>query len=387
MIFFLSLALVGLILWSLSEQFRLPLIPVLLGAGALGSSLGLQLGAAQPPLLWLAGLSLWLVFMDGGGVLARTPIEDVRGTVTHLASIGPKLGWLLYSFLAQWILGVEATYSFALGALLMIGAPYALDALVYRMGGSESCQRILLWETHLVSLFGAAWAALVYSCLQAGESHPSIWVTIQVTLWVAVVGLGLGSLAAALVRQCARIPGPLAQPIYLSLALICFACAHQVAGGAGGVAAACCGYWLSRFPLAESHQGLGEQLKLWGLSLLVMLQGMVLVHTPGLTEDWPRKLLYALVLVLVARPLLVAIACRHARLSPRDRFTLSLMHPRGALTLATAAVLFSGLGGDRDHLLSIVYYVVLVSNLLPLVLMPWARRLSAELPEAPTVPA
>ncbi|MBN9415405.1 hypothetical protein ABS71_19905 [bacterium SCN 62-11] len=382
MIFFLSLALVGLLVWSLAERFKLPLIPMLLGIGALLSYTGLQAwGEHQPPLLWLAGLALWLVFMDSGGTLGRTPIEDVRGTVAHLSSIGPKLGWLLYSFLAQWMLGVEATHSFALGALLMIGAPYALDSLVYRLGGSDACRRILVWETNLVSLFGAAWAALVYSCLLAGESHPSIVTTIKVTVWVALVGLAFGSLAAGLVRLCARIPGQLSQPITLSAALLCFAAAHQVAGGGGVVAAACCGYWMARYPLTFPQHGLSEQLKLWGLCLLMTLQGFVLAATPGILDQWPRKLGYALVLVFVARPLLVAIACRHAKLSPRDRFALSVTHPRGALTLATAAVLLSGIQNDGYHLLSVVYYVVLVSNLAPLLLIPFVSRLSTEQPQ------
>lgn len=383
MILYLGLGLCGLVLWSLSENFHLPLILMLLGCGAVLARLGIVPVEQQTPMLWLAGISLWLVFLEGGGSLARNPIDDIRGPVGHLSSVGPKLGWLLYSFLAQWILGVETTLSFALGALLMIGAPYALESLVYRLGGSDSCRRILVWETNLVSLFGAAWSALLYSCLRSGQSHPSLWETIKVTLWVALVGALLGSLAAALVRLCVRVPGPVSQPLHLSLALICFCVGYKVAGGAGVVAAACCGYWLSRYPLEKSQLGLGEQLKVWGLSLLIVLQGLLLAQTPGITDQWQRKLAYALVMVLVARPLLVAFACRHAKLSPRDRFALSLIYPRGALTLASAAVLLSGLGDDRDHLLSIVYYVVVVSNLAPMLLMPLAARLSSEIPADP----
>lgn len=373
-------------LWSFSEHFRLPLIPLLLLAGAAVAQVHLQPLGQQSALVWLAGLMLWLVFLDGGSSLGRNSIDDVRGTVAHLASVGPKLGWLLNSFLAQWIVGVEASYSFALGAVLMIGAPYALETLVLRLGGSDSCRRILLWETNLVGLFGAAWAALVATCLLAGEGHPGLGLTIKVTLWVALVGLALGALVMALMRLCARIPGQISQPIRLTLAFLCFALGHQVAGGAGVVAAACCGYWTARYPLSDSDAGLSDQLKVWGLSLLIMLQGALLSSTPGITDGWQRKLAYAFVLVLVARPLLVWVACRHARLSPRDRFTLSLVQPRGALTLATASVLLAGLGEDRVHLLSTVYYVVLVSNLVPVFLLPWAARLSSEKPESGQLP-
>ena len=370
------LTLCGLLLWSLSENFRLPTIPLLLATGAVFAYNGFVPDAPQRALVWLAGTALWLVFMHGGDSLGRNSIDDVRGVVAHLSSLGPKLGWLLYSFLAQWILGVEAGHSFALGAILMIGAPYALEALVFRLGSSDACRRILIWETNLVGLFGAAWAALVATCLQEGQGHPSLMVTVKVTLWVALVGLALGCLAVLLMRLCARIPGHAAQPIRLTLAFLTFGLGHQVAGGAGVVAAACCGYWLARYPLADKDTDLGEQLKTWALSLLILLQGILISSTPGIFDDWQRKLAFALALVLVARPLLVAIACRHAKLSPRDRFTLSLVHPRGALTLATASVLLSSLGGNSSHLLSAVYYVVLVSNLVPVILIPVAARLS-----------
>ena len=375
--FFLALALSGMLLWSLSDRLRLPTIVVLLAWGSLLDFWGILANSPLPVLL--APLSMWLVFLEGGSWLGRTPIEDVRSTVTHLASVGPKLGWLIYAFLAQWILKLEATESLLLGAILMIGAPYALESLLARIQASDSCRRILLWESHLVSLFGAAWAGLVYSCLLSHQGHPKLVVTIKVTLWVAVVGLALGWLAYSIQLLSRRISGPISEPIGLSACLLCFSLGMQIAPGSGMMAAAACGYLLTRRPVTDQQSALGDQVRLWVLGLLIVLQGGWLHASAEFWTDWPRRVVFALAVVGVARPLLVAIACRHAHLTRRERLCLSLVNPRGALALAVTSSLLLGLGEAREHLLGIVYWVVLVSNLLPLLLLFFKNSPKTEL--------
>lgn len=371
----------GLAAWWMAGSLRLPLVPLLLAAGALLRLAGLDyvIMANHDALIALCGLGLVVVFFEGGRALSSTRLDDIRHQVQHLAAIGPKVGWLLSAFAAQFVLGLDLQHAMLLGALLMITAPYAVDGLTERLGATDATRRTLQWETYSVSCFGTAWAVLVYICIQANVEHPNLVTTLVYTCKVAAVGAACGWGAAQLLLVLRpRMPEALQNPASFTLALLTFAAAQAVVSGAGLAAAGLAGYLTARHgEEGATPDGFGRDLRTLILASLGVVMGVAL-PLPEMAEQWPSRLAYGLVLVFLARPLLVAIACRKGHLPLREKVMLAAVAPRGTMTLAATTLVTLKIG--QSQLTPIVVWVVLCTNLLPWVLAP---LLSRAFPEAP----
>lgn len=375
------LASAGLATWWMAGSLRLPLVPLLLAAGALLRLAGLDgvITANHDALIALCGLGLVIVFFEGGRALSGTRVDDIRHEVQHLAAIGPKVGWLLSAFAAQFVLGVDLQHAMLLGALLMITAPYAVDGLTQRLGASDATRRMLLWDTYSVSCFGTAWAVLVYICIQSNIEHPNLVTTLVYTCKVAAVGAACGWAAAQLLLLVRpRMPEALQNPASFTLALLTFATAQAVVSGAGLAAAGLAGFLTARHgPEGAAPDGFGRDLRTLILASLGVVMGLTLPLSEMATQ-WPARLAFALVLVFVARPLLVAIACRKAHMPLREKVMLAAVAPRGTMTLAATTLLSLKLG--ESQLTPIVVWVVLCTNLVPWALAPVLSRAFPETP-------
>lgn len=377
----------GLGAWWMATALRFPLVPLLLATGALLRLVGLDhvIMANHDGLIALCGLGLVIVFFEGGRALSQTRVDDIRHEVQHLAAIGPKVGWLLSAFAAQFVLGIDLQRALLLGAVLMIAAPYAVEGLAERLGAAESTRRTLLWDTYSVSCFGAAWSVLVYICIRSNVEHPDLATTLAYTAKTAAVGGACGWLAAQMLLFLRpRMPTALQNPASFTLALLTFAAAQAAVSGSGVVAAGLAGYMTARSgDEAAALDGFGRDIRTLVLASLGVVMGMSLPLSE-MAARWPSHLAYALVLLLVARPLLVWLACRKSSIPFREKVFLAAVAPRGALTMAVTTLVALKLGGDTEaQIAPVVAWVVLCSNLLPWLLAPALRR---ALPRAVDLP-
>lgn len=360
-----------------AERYRLPAILLLLAGGALlGWAVGHDvshhyLDRLLPGLL---GSSLALLFFDGGRKLASLPLGEDRSLVMHLVGWGAKLGWVSMTLLARFLLGLPATEAALCGGVLMLSAPYVIDDLSERLEGGARISLILHWEAFLLSCLGAVWTVLMFGAVEVQSGEPSIPVLIWTTLLNAVVGLLAGLVGTAVLRLARRdMPRDLREPLAVALTFLCFGLSQSVYWGSGLMAAITFGYLAKEDRLPEQAHSFWQSLRVLMVGMLGVCMG-VLLPWPTLFENWPTRLLFALLVVGVVRPLLVAVGARHG-VSRREKLILSLSWPRGVMMLAAATLIAQRLEHlgyqNAPRLIPIAYWVLVVSVLVPWGLGPW----------------
>lgn len=192
----------------------------------------------------------------------------------------------------------------------------------------------------------------------------------------ALIGVGIGSMAAWAIARVPLTLTPLAPIASLGIAAVSYGAA-DAAGGSGFLAVYLVGLWLAntpsslRRPMAGFHQGLAylAQVALFVvLGLLVDPSDLLPVAVPGLV--------LAAVLIFVARPLAVLLCAVRSPFDARERMLLSWAGLRGAVPIVLATFAATADIAASDTIFNAVFFVVLVSVLVQgPTIEPLARRL------------
>lgn len=236
---------------------------------------------------------------------------------------------------------------------------------------------ILHWEAFLLSCVGVVWTVLMVEALAANQGEPALLKTIGITLLNALIGVAIGLVGTGVLRVGQRIPPQLQDPLAVAVAFLCFGLSQAIYWGSGLVAAISLGYLdRSRASGPEPGQNFWPTVRLLNVGILAVCLGMLLPREE-LLHHWPYRLTFALLVVLVVRPLLVKIGARHG-LNPQERLLLTLSWPRGAMMLAATVLISRRLVAighpEAARLVSVACWVVLVSLLVPWLLGPWLLK-------------
>lgn len=374
--------LLGLLAWLsavchwLGERWRVPVAPLLL---LLGTALRpwLAVNWSWQEVFPLLGVTVCLSFFEGGLRMGSRKLE-LAGLSKRLVAICPKLGWVVMTGLAGLVLGLPSPVCLLLGAVVMVFSPKGVAALVARQRGGEAEEQLLFQECYLVSCVGGAWAALMVLVIHTHLSHPAVVQTLLSTTRLFLFGGLIGYLGARLLAALHSHLSPASrEPACLGWVLLCYGAAHSVLPGAGLVASIVLGKTLSQRQV-ELPVAFYSSLQAVLVGILGILMG-TLIPAAELVSQPFRYPAFAL-LVVALRPLLVLAATFRMPVSPTRRANLWAVAPRGIVTLgvaATAADLLSPEAiPEMAHLPAIVYWVVMATNLLPL--LPIGPRLPSE---------
>lgn len=314
----------------------------------------------------LAIVALVVILFDGG---VTTSVADLRraaapgailATVGVMATAATTAGIVLLVLPAApartaWLVGavVASTDAAALGNLLReVPLPHRVRALLTVESGANDPIAVLL-TVGILSSWGEPVSA-------------SAWLSFALWQLVGglVAGVAVGVLGARLLGRL-TLPGMSLYPV-LSLALA--ATAYGIAGvlGASGLLAAyACGVVVAALAVRHRRsvqrftEGITSAVEV-GLFLLLGLQvdpaGLVAVAVPGIVV--------ALGLLLVARPLAVAVSLAGFRMPWREVGVVGWLGIRGAvpIVLATYAAT-AGIAG-ADDILHLAFFVVGLSLLV-----------------------
>jgi cell volume regulation protein A len=220
------------------------------------------------------------------------------------------------------------------------------------------------------------------------EGRPPSWtLPLAMAAQLAIgagAGYALGKGAAFALRRLGLAAGGLFTVFSLAFVLLAFA-VPTVLWGSGFLAVYVAGLTLAdakvpyRAALVRFHDGVA-----WLAQIAMFVLLGLLVYPSRLAEVAPLGLALGLLLILVARPLVVAACLAPLRLPWREILFVGLVGLRGAtpIVLATIPVLGGVPGSER--LFDLVFFVVLVSGLLPGAATRWlARRLRVDAIAAP----
>lgn len=388
------LLLLGIASSKFSARLGVPVLVLFLGVGMLAGSEGIG-GIAFDDYHLAHGIgtvALAVILFDGG---LHTPVSALRlagKPALALATAGIVVTALVTGWAASRILGLPPLQGLLLGSIVGSTDAAAIFS-VLRLSGL-SVRRRLAATLEIESGSNDPMALLLtLGLLQVigGEAELGVGLLrlFAVQMGVgALVGLGVGRGAVWLVDRV-RLDAAGLYPVMVGA---CGLLSYGVAAslhGSGFLSAYLAGIVVGNGRIVFRRGVLlFHDAGAW-LAQIVMFVVLGLLSFPSrLWEVAGPALLVALVLVLVARPLAVALTLLPFGFRPRELVFLSWAGLKGAvpITLATFPLL-AGIPG-AEFIFDVVFFVVLVSALTQGWTLPWlARKLGLEVPAPPDPPA
>ncbi|HEU4562776.1 MAG TPA: potassium/proton antiporter [Longimicrobium sp.] len=384
------LVVLGVAASKVSARYGVPVLVLFVGIGMLAGSEGIG-GIAFDDYRLAHGagtIALAVILFDGG---LRTPFQHIRHAIApalSLATVGVLVTAAIAGVAAASILGVPPVYGLLLGSIVASTDAAAVFS-VLRSTGLQLSERVNA-TLELESGSNDPMAVfLTISLLEVllGKVHAGaglLLVFAEHMVIGAVIGVGVG-LATAWATNRIRLGTEGLYPVLVSAAGILAYGLAATLHGSGFLAVYLAGMAVAsrrvvfQRGILVFHDGVA-----W-LAQVCMFVLLGLLSSPSrLLAVAAPKLLITAVLVLVARPLAVALSLAPLRFRWREIVFISWAGLKGAVPIVLATFpLLLGLR-DSEPLFDVVFFVVLVSALLQgWTLGPLARLLKLETPHAP----
>ncbi|MFE8017923.1 cation:proton antiporter [Streptomyces antibioticus] len=364
------------------------MLPVGFAAGALIDDVNPQqlLGPAFSPLVSL-GVAVILYDAGLGLDLGRFKSHN-RIVVTRLIWLGVPATCLAGAALAIPLLSMSSQAAITLGAVLVVSGPTVVGPLLAIVRPKDRLQHILVWEGSLIDPVGGILGALVFHAVDA-TSQPTA--TRGILYFAVSLGTGLagGVVGAAALWALFRVVRPgevLGTTTQLAVVIAVAAGCDMLRDESGLIAAVLMGLSvanISRIDIPVRRQFFET---LVSLIIGLLFTGISATVTPASLHHVGLPALgLAAFLVVVVRPLVVAMCTLGTNLSRNERCFVGWMAPRGIVAAATASTFTSALvaahvGGAAKILPAAFVVIVATVTLYGLTAAPAARLLRVKRP-------
>lgn len=374
--------LVAVTAMRLSYRLGLPVLLVYLAIGvALGES-GLGIEFDDADLTRNLGLCALLVIIAEGGLTTRwRTLRPVLGPVVALSTVGIAISIAVVGLVLHWLLGLDLRLALLYGAVLSSTDAAAVFASLRRLRLRPRVAATL--EAESGSNDPAAVIAVVL--LSVPPSGGPWW---QEGLLVGyqllaggVVGAAAGFLGAVVLRRAALPSAGLYPLAVVGFTVLAFA-AGTLLQSSGFLAVYLAGVVLGNARLPHRHAILGFSDGLAWLAQIGLFVLLGLLVSPArLPGELAGALVVGLVLLLVARPVSVALSVSWFRVRPREQAFLCWAGLRGAVPIVLATIPLSEQVTGARGLFDVVFVLVVVFTLVQgTTLSAAARRLRVTAP-------
>jgi NhaP-type Na+/H+ or K+/H+ antiporter len=340
----------------LAGRLRLPAIVVLLPVGFLAGIAtddvhpDALLGALYQPFVSLA---VGLILFEAGLRLSVREIgSDVRRTVGLLVTVAVLVTWAgVWGATALLFDDLGDLVPLLIGAVLVVSGPTVVLPLLSFVRPARRVRSLLMWEGVLVDPVGALLGVLVFHAVLSAGSSGQLWRPGEMALSL-VVGAAVGAVAAAilwlLLQETQRTVPRQTVPAVLMMVAAALVGADLIREDAGFVATTLMGAALANqrridVSLMLEFHGTLVQMLIGALFVLISAS----VSPSDVQAVLPGALVLVAIMVLVIRPLAVALATWRSGLSLRERAFVAWMAPRGIVAGATASAF--GLELEQAH--------------------------------------
>jgi len=350
-------------------RIGLPSILVLLVFGFLAGPL---IGFLDPDVMLgdllfpIVSISVAVILFEGGASLRISELREIGGVVRNLVSIGAAITWVSTSTAGYVLLGLDPTAAALLGAILVVTGPTVIVPLLRQMRPVPQVASTLKWEGILIDPIGAVLAVLVFEVVLAGGVEKATAAVLLVLLKTLLIGglmtaLGVGILVLLMDRQW--VPEFLQSPLALMVVIAAFAASNVMQSESGLLTATLMGVALANQKAVEVRHILEfkENLRVLLISSLFILLAARLELSDLAGIGWP-ELAFLAALVLVIRPLSVAVSTFGSELEWRERAMVAFVAPRGIVAAAVASIFALELahaGYEAYQLVSLTFMVII----------------------------
>jgi NhaP-type Na+/H+ or K+/H+ antiporter len=371
----------------IAQLVRLPSILLLLalgfGAGATGA-LDPNAMLGQQVISALVSVAVGIILFEAGLGLKLSKLSGTLARVyRRLVTVGILVTWAVGTIAAYWLFDLSFEVALVLGAVLVVSGPTVVGPLLEFIRPSKPVNFVLKWEGTLADPIGATLGVVVFNAVIA--HHAKAGQEILQFLLNVGVGVGLGVAGAALVLAWAAWFKPTeSQAVSGTLMFVVAAVvsadllrddsglitglvigAILVNRPPGGIEPP--GMAIERAKLARSWRERISTLATFLIGILfIILSARITPHQ--IAEIGWVSLAFIAVLVLLARPLAVAICTFGSALELRERSFIAWMAPRGIVAAATSSTFALGLTnagvGGAQKLIPITFIVIVATALI-----------------------
>ena len=342
----------------IASLLRVPSILVLLVIGIL---VGPILRWIQPDELLgdltlpLVSVCVAIILFEGSLSLRFRELKLIGRPLMMLLSVGVMLTWGICTIAAVTVLEFELPIALLLGSILTVTGPTVVGPMLQHIRPTGRVGPIARWEGIVVDPIGAVLAVLVFQTFQYvhdAEFSRAAWAGASGFLKTIVFGTAVGTVAALLIRQLFRrhlVSDHLQSPFALMIVVGVFALSNLIAHESGLVTVTVMGLILANQQSVSIRHVIEfkENLSVLLISTLFILLASRLELSYFEQLGW-RGLLFAAIVILIARPVSVWVATIGSGLQTSERLFLAWLAPRGIVAAAVASVFALELNGGND---------------------------------------
>ncbi len=363
LIFFL-----GITATWVASLIKIPSILLLLTFGVIA---GPVFNLIDPDLLFgnllhpFISVSVGIILFEGGLTLKLSDIKEAAPSLARLLTFSALLTWVMASTLSYFLLPFSLSNSILLGSILIVTGPTVVGPLLHHIKPDKKLFSILHWEGILIDPIGALIATLVFEGVVKHKNSTS-----DAILYDVLTSIGLtiltGSalsiiLAVVLIFLLRRflIPDDLQNPVTLMFAITALILSNYIQPESGLFTVTLMGIILANQKKAPIHHivEFKEALR------VLLIATLFILLSSRITLDQLANLgfgafTFAILLIVLVRPLSVFLALRKSNLSRKELVFLSSLAPRGIVAAAVASIFGSRIGEEGSALMPITFLVI-----------------------------
>ena len=363
--------LAGISAQVVAEYFKVPSIVFLLLFGILLGSSSLDVLHPQDlgvGLEVLVALSVAIILFEGGLNLELRELGKVSGSLRNLVTIGTLIALIGGGMAAHWLAEFPWSIAFLYASLVVVTGPTVIGPLLKQVRVDRQVATLLEGEGVLIDPVGAILAVVVLNTILNTSAAPLAIVSgllLRLGIGTLVGGIG-GWLLGLLLKQAHSLSDELKNLVVLAGVWGLFGLSQSLRGESGLMATVVAGIAVKASALPEERllKRFKGQLTVLCVSVLFILLAADLSIASVFALGWGSVLAVA-VLMLVVRPISIAVCTWNSDMNWRQKTFLAWIAPKGIVSASVAslfAILLTekGINGG-DAIKALVFLTIIMT--------------------------
>lgn len=374
----------GIAAQVIAEYLKVPSIVFLLIFGiALGSdgweilhpqSLGIGLEV-------LVALSVAIILFEGGLSLNGRELGRVSGSLRNLVTLGTSITLIGGGMAAHWLGEFPWPIAFLYASLVVVTGPTVIGPLLKQVAVDRRVATLLEGEGVLIDPVGAILAVVVLNTIIDSHSRPMEIITgLTLRLGIgAAIGIVGGGLLSFIIKTCNFLTFELKNLVVLAGVWGLFGLSQFSRSESGLMAVVMAGIVLKAAAVPDERllRRFKGQLTTLCVSVLFILLAADLSIASVIALGW-GSVLTVLVLMLVVRPLSVALCTLKSDLNWRHKLFIAWVAPRGIVSASVAslfAILLTRAGiNGGEAIKALVFLTILMTVFIQGLTARWVAK-------------
>ncbi len=374
----------GITAQVIAEYLKVPSIVFLLIFGiALGSdgweilqpqSLGIGLEV-------LVALSVAIILFEGGLSLSGRELGRVSGSLRNLVTLGTSITLIGGGMAAHWLGEFPWPIAFLYASLVVVTGPTVIGPLLKQVAVDRRVATLLEGEGVLIDPVGAILAVVVLNTIIDSHSRPMAIITgLTLRLGIgAAIGMAGGGLLSFIIKTCNFLTFELKNLVVLAGVWGLFGLSQFSRSESGLMAVVMAGIVLKAAAVPDERllRRFKGQLTTLCVSVLFILLAADLSIASVIALGW-GSVLTVLVLMLVVRPLSVALCTLKSDLNWRHKLFIAWVAPRGIVSASVAslfAILLTRAGiNGGEAIKALVFLTILMTVFIQGLTARWVAK-------------